>query len=167
MCQDRAPHEISIGCSSSCITPPPNQISDSTLQCVTVVLQFSTSAHQGIATSEATHPASSWTASISGNRINSQSLEVRYILQKYSWDKYTSERAFKPSYTFLTFRPSYTVLSISAFIYTFQHLSLHIHFPAFKPSYTFSKLFDLSDHYIFEHLSLHINFIAFKPSYTF
>ena len=50
LCQDRAPHEISIGCSSSCITPPPNQISDSTLQCVTVVLQFSTSAHQGIAT---------------------------------------------------------------------------------------------------------------------
>ena len=121
MCQDRAPHEISIGCSSSCITPPPNQISDSTLQCVTVVLQFSTSAHQGIATSEATHPASSWTASISGNRINSQSLEVRYILQKYSLDKYTSERAFKPSYTFLTFRPSYTFLT-------------------FKPSFTFSRI---------------------------
>ena len=120
LCQDRAPHEISIGCSSSCITPPPNQISDSTLQCVTVVLQFSTSAHQGIATLH-THTASSWTASISGNRINSQSLEVRYILQKYSLDKYTSERAFKPSYTFLTFRPSYTFLT-------------------FKPSFTFLRI---------------------------
>ena len=38
-------------------------------------------------------------------------LRSRYILQKYSWDKYTSERAFKPSYTFLTFKPSYTFLS--------------------------------------------------------
>ena len=34
---------------------------------------------------------------------NSQSLEdtqVEYISQKYSLDKYFSERAFKPSYTF-------------------------------------------------------------------
>ena len=62
-------------------------------------------------------------------------------------------------------------------IYIFENLSLHIHFRAFKPSYTFLwvgrvlpeaklenkwtlffELFDLSDHYIFEHLSLHINF---------
>ena len=45
-------------------------------------------------------------------QINSQSLEdmqVGYISQKYSLDKYTSERAFKPSYTLL------------------EHLSLHIH----------------------------------------
>ena len=36
-------------------------------------------------------------------KINSQRLEdtqVGYILQKYSLDKYTPERAFKPSYTF-------------------------------------------------------------------
>merc|ERR1739842_141882 len=71
-------------------------------------------------------------------------------------------------------------------LYIFKHLSLHIHFRAFKPSYTFSwvrrvlpetkfknkwtlffELFDLSDLYIFEHLSLHIHFQAFKPSYTF
>ena len=35
--------------------------------------------------------------------INSQGLEgtqIRYILQKYSFDKYTCERAFKPPYTF-------------------------------------------------------------------
>merc|ERR1711936_999134 len=31
----------------------------------------------------------------------------------------------------------------------------------------FFELFDLSEHYIFEHLSLHIHFRAFKPSYTF
>merc|ERR1712212_1444202 len=31
----------------------------------------------------------------------------------------------------------------------------------------FFELFDLSDLYIFEHLSLHIQFRAFKPSYTF
>ena len=31
----------------------------------------------------------------------------------------------------------------------------------------FFELFDLSDLYIFEHLSLHIHFRAFKPSYTF
>ena len=31
----------------------------------------------------------------------------------------------------------------------------------------FFELFDLSDLYIFEHLSLHIYFRAFKPSYTF
>ena len=45
-------------------------------------------------------------------QINSQSLEdmqVGYISQKYSLDKYTSERAFKPSYTLL------------------EHLSLNIH----------------------------------------
>ena len=38
-----------------------------------------------------------------GREINSQSLEdtqVGYILQKYSLDKCTSERAFKPSCTF-------------------------------------------------------------------
>ena len=29
----------------------------------------------------------------------------------------------------------------------------------------FFELFDLSDHYMFEHLSLHIHFRAFKPSY--
>ena len=71
-------------------------------------------------------------------------------------------------------------------LYIFEHLSLHIHFRAFKPSYTFSwvrrvlpetkfenkwtqffELFDLSDHYIFEYLSLHIRFRAFKPSYVF
>ena len=37
-------------------------------------------------------------------KINSQSLEdtqVGYILQKYTLDKYTLERAFEPSYTFL------------------------------------------------------------------
>ena len=37
------------------------------------------------------------------NKINSQSLEdtqVGYISQKYSFDKYTLGRAFKPSYTF-------------------------------------------------------------------
>ena len=61
--------------------------------------------------------------------------------------------------------------------YNFEHLSLLIHFRAFKPSYTFSwvgkvlpeakfenkctlffEFFDLSDLYIFEHLSLHIHF---------
>merc|ERR1719273_1500783 len=61
--------------------------------------------------------------------------------------------------------------------YIFEHLSLHINFRAFKPSYTFSwvrrvlpetkfenkwtlffEFFDLSDLYIFEHLSLHIHF---------
>ena len=66
--------------------------------------------------------------------INSQSLEdtqVGYISQKYSFDKYILGQAFKPSYTFL---------SISAFIYIFEHLSLHIHFRAFKPSYTFSSI---------------------------
>ena len=71
-------------------------------------------------------------------------------------------------------------------LYIFEHLSLHIHFQAFKPSYTFSwvrrvlpetklknkwtlffEFFDLSDLYIYEHLSLHIHFRAFKPSYTF
>ena len=71
-------------------------------------------------------------------------------------------------------------------LYIFEHLSLHIHFQAFKPSYTFLwvgrvlpeakfeknapcffNFFDLSDLYIFEHLSLHIHFQAFKPSYTF
>ena len=31
----------------------------------------------------------------------------------------------------------------------------------------FFEFFDLSDLYIFEHLSLHIHFRAFKPSYTF
>ena len=31
----------------------------------------------------------------------------------------------------------------------------------------FFELFDLSDLYIFEHLSLHIYFRVFKPSYTF
>ena len=71
-------------------------------------------------------------------------------------------------------------------LYIFEHLSLHIYFRAFKPSYTFLwvrrvlpetkfknkctlffEFFDLSDLYIFEHLSLHIYFRAFKPSYTF
>ena len=64
-------------------------------------------------------------------------------------------------------------------LYIFEHLSLHIHFRAFKPSYTFSwarkvlpetkfenkwtlffEFFDLSDLYIFEHLSLHIHFLS-------
>ena len=77
-------------------------------------------------------------------KINSQSLEdtqVRNISQKNSFDKYTLGRAFN-----LNFKPSYTFLNIQAFIYIFEHLSLHIHF---------------------ENLSLHIHFRAFKPSYTF
>ena len=37
----------------------------------------------------------------------------------------------------------------------------------FLLSVNFFQLFDLSDLYIFEHLSLHIHFRAFKPSYTF
>merc|ERR1711911_347699 len=101
-------------------------------------------------------------------KINSQSLEdtqVGYISQKYSFDKYSLGRAFKPSYALFT------------------HLSLHIHFRAFKPSYTylwvgrvlpetklknkwtlFFELFDLSNHYIFEHLSLHIHFCGWGGS---
>ena len=68
-------------------------------------------------------------------------------------------------------------------LYIFEHLSLHIHFQAFKPSYTFSwvrrvlweskfenkwtlffDFFDLSDIYIFEHLSLHIHFLGWGGS---
>ena len=41
LCQDR-PHEISIGCYTLLHYSPPYQISDSTLQCVTLVLQFFT-----------------------------------------------------------------------------------------------------------------------------
>ena len=34
------------------------------------------------------------------NKFAKQDTHVGYILKKYSLDKYTSERAFKPSYTF-------------------------------------------------------------------
>ena len=60
--------------------------------------------------------------------INSQSLEdtqVGYTSHLYTLDKYTLEK--------------YTS-SIWAFIYIFEHLSLHIPFRAFKTSYTFSRI---------------------------
>merc|ERR1712074_351359 len=68
-------------------------------------------------------------------------------------------------------------------LYIFEHLSLHIYFRAFKPSYTFLwvgrvlpeakfenkctlffEFFDLSDLYIFKHLSLHIHFRGWRRS---
>ena len=61
----------------------------------------------------------------SQNWINSQSLEdtqVGYILQKYTLDKYTLERAFNLSYT---------ISSILTFIHIFEY---------FKLSYTFLSI---------------------------
>ena len=60
----------------------------------------------------------------------------------------------------------------SYIIYTFEHLSFHIPFQAFKPSYTFLSIYafinifeHLSPINIFEHVSLHIHFWISKPSY--
>ena len=58
--------------------------------------------------------------------INSQSLEdtqVGYISQKYTLDQYTLEE--------------YTLEVVQKYIYIFERSSLHIHFRAVKPSYTF------------------------------
>ena len=79
------------------------------------------------------------------NKINSQSLEDTQV--GYISYKYTLERAFKPSYI------------------SFQHLSLHTHFQAFKPSQTILSI--LAFIHILEHLSLHTHFLeAFMPLYT-
>ena len=67
---------------------------------------------------------------------------------------------------FRAFKPSYTFSSIYAFIYIFEHLSLHIHFCGWGGS-SQKQNSKINGLYIFEHLSLHIHFRAFKPSYTF
>ena len=62
-------------------------------------------------------------------KINSQSIEdtqVGYISQKYTLDQYTLEE--------------YTLEVVQKYIYIFEHLSPHIHFRAFKPSYTFLSI---------------------------